>query len=328
MLGLIGVPIAYVVVLAGLLLKKDPRGLGLSFLFFATAVMTGIWAIAQSRSSTAGIGMLGIPLAGALAGFLGLVFARWRTSAEQRRRAGAWVGLTAFLLLVSFNIAQGARERTKNRTRDAAQDDIYKEIARNREMIDAALKQNPRPNYLDSSIRARIDDREFLLAALTHDSISPGLLDTLANSKDMGIVLETIRNPNTTAETLTRVYRTQSYPDYFFQALAAHRHTPPAILSELYHRPRTITGLDIWFAGNPATPRPILNEISRTASDRDVIRAMLENPALDCGLLGQLGSTLMKRLNRDADDPDVMRVTERIPEICSKQGPRLVPSLH
>ena len=256
-------------------------------------------------------------MTGAVAGFLGLAFARWRTSAEPLHRVVGWAGLPAFLLLVSFNIAQGEKEKSKNRSRDIAQDSIYKEIARDREMIDAALKQNPGPSYLDSSIRARIDDREFLLAALTHDSISPGLLDTLANSKDMGIVLEAIRNPNTTAETLTRVYRTHSYPDYFFQSLAAHRHTPPAILNELYHRPRTITGLDIWFAGNPATPRPILNEISRTTTDRSVIRAMLENPALDCALLGQLGSTLMKRLNRDADDPDVMRVTERVLEICS-----------
>lgn len=316
LLGLFGVPLAYLVVLAGLLFNRDRRGVGLSLLFAAIAGATGVWAIFQSRASTAGIGMLAIPMAGAIAGFLGLAFARWRRSAEPLHRVGAWFALAAFLLLVAFNIRQGAQERSKNRSRDVAQDSIYKEIARNREMIDAALRQNPGSNYLDSSIRARIDDREFLLAALTHDSISPGLLDTLANSKDMGIVLETIRNPNATAETLTRVYRTQSYPDYFFQALAAHRHTPPAILNELYRRPRTITGLDIWFAGNPATPRPILDEISRTATDRSVIRAMLENPALDCGLLGQLGSTLMKRLNRDADDPDVMRVTERVSEIC------------
>lgn len=322
LLGLVILPLVYLIILAGLLFNRDRRGVALSLLFAVIAVVTAIWAISQSRSSTAGIGIIGIPMLGALAGFLGLAFARWRTSAEPLHRVGAWVALAAFLLLVSFNIARGGQEKARNRSRDAAYEDAQKEIARDRELIDAALKQNPGTNYLDSSIRARMEDREFLLAALTHDSISPGLLDTLANSKDMGIVLEAIRNPNTTAETLTRVYRTQSYPDYFFQAIAAHRHTPPAILNELYRRPRTIGGLDIWFAGNPATPRPILDEMSKTTTDRNVIRAMLENPALDCSLLGQLGSTLMKRLNRDADDPDVMRVTERIPEICSKQGPR------
>lgn len=322
-LALLGVPIAYLVVLILLLTRKQPRGLGLSLFFFAVAVMTGVWAIAQSRSSTAGIGMIGIPLLGALAGLLGLAFGRYRVSAEPVHRIGAWLALTGALVLVSFNIAQGAQTRAKNRVRDDAQAAHSAEIATDREMIAAALRQNPGHErvWLDSSIRTRMSDRAFLLAALPNDSISPEILDTLANSPDMGIALEAVRNPNARAETLERVYRTKSYPDYFFQALAAHHHTPAIVLRELYLRPRTIGGLDIWFAGNPATPREILDEIARTSSDRHVIAALLENPSLDCSVLTQLAVNLMKGQNRDADNPNVARLNELLPTVCHNTTP-------
>jgi len=323
-LGLVAIPIAYLVVLISLLVRREPRGLGLSLLFFAASVLTGVWAITQSRSSTAGIGFIGIPLVGALGGFLGLAFGRYRTSTEPVRRIGAWVGLAGALFLVSCNIAQGAKTKSKNRARDEQEAAHSVEIARDREMIDAALKQNPGREraWLDSSIRTRMNDRAFLLAALPNDSISPAILDSLANSPDLGIALEAVRNPSTRSETLERVYRTKSYPDYFFQALAAHHHTPAIVLRELYLRPRTITGLEIWFAGNPSTPREILDEIARTTSDRYVIAAMLENPSIDCPILTQLAINLMKGQNRDADNPNVMRLNERLPTVCPKANSR------
>jgi hypothetical protein len=259
-----------------------------------------------------------IPLIGALAGFLGLAFGRYRSSNDRSRRIGAWLALAGAVLLVGFNITQGEKTNTKNRSRDDAQAALLAEISLDRKLIAAGLKENPgrEREWMDSSIRAHMNDRPFLLAALPRDSISPKILDSLANSPDLGIALEAVRNPNTLPETLERVYRTKSYPDYFFQALAAHRHTPPNVLRELYHRPVTISGLDIWFAGNPAMPREILDKLSRTASDKNIIAALLENPALDCALLGQIGVNLMKVQHRDADDPNVMRVSELLPTVC------------
>ncbi len=185
-------------------------------------------------------------------------------------------------------------------------------------MIDAALKQNPEHGgaYLDSSIKARIHDRAFVIAALPHDSISPEILDSLASSPDLGIALEAVRSPATSAETLTRVYRTHPNPDYFFQALAMHRHTPPDILRELYERPRTISGLDRWLAVNPATPHDVLQQIASTSTDNDVIGQLLANPALDCDLLTQIGVRLTKPPMRDPSNPNVVRATELLPDIC------------
>lgn len=319
LLALIGVPVVYLVVLARLaLIKRDPRGIGLSLLFFAVAASSGIWAITQSRSSTAGIGFLGIPFMAALGGFLGLAFGRYRSSPEPAQRVGAWVALVAGLVLISFNIGGGAQTRKKNAVRDDQQARHSAEIARDRELIDSTLKENPgrQRAWLDSSIRTRMTDRAFLLAALPHDSISPELLDTLANSSDLGIALETVRNPGTKSETLERVYRSKTYPDYFFQALAAHRNTPAPILREIYRRPRTIGGLDIWFAGNSSTPHEILDEIARTNTDRSVLGALLENPAITCPILTQVAVNLMKGQNRDAEDSNVMRLNELLPSKC------------
>jgi hypothetical protein len=322
-LALLGLPIAYLAVLVILLLRKEPRGVWLSVSFAVAAAMTDLWAIEQSRSSTAGIAILGLPLLGALGGFLGLAFGRYRTSTDASRRIGAWLGLAGALLLVAFNIAQGKQEKSKNRGRDETQAAFSAEISRDRNSIATALRKNPGHEraWLDSSIRSRLTDRAFLLAALPNDSVSPEILDTLANSPDLNIALEAVRNPNTRPETLEHVYRTKSYPDYFFQALAAHRHTPPNVLLALYHRPQTISGLDIWFAGNPATPREILDQISRTATDRSVIGALLENPALDCAMLTHLAVTLMKRQNRDADNPSVARLSELTPTVCPTKTP-------
>src|SRR5438105_2462240 len=157
LLALLGIPGAYLVIIVILVAKADPRGLGLSLFFFAASVATGVWAIMQSRSSTAGIGLLGIPLLGGLAGFLGLAFGRWRASSEPVQRGIAWVALSGALLLLGFNIAQGAQTRTRNRVRDDKQAEFSAEVARDRDTLDAALKQNPGREraYLDSSIRAR-----------------------------------------------------------------------------------------------------------------------------------------------------------------------------
>ena len=318
LLGLIGIPLAYIVVLVTLLARRDGHGILISLVFGAAAIASAVWAIHQSRSSTAGLGYLGVPFIGGLGGFLGLAFGRWHSSADRARKIGAWVGVAAGALLIAFNVAEGAKTRSKNAVRDDKQAEFSAEVGRDREEIDAAIRENPARQraYLDSAIRTRMNDRAFLLAALPHDSISAGLLDTLARSPDIGITLEAIRNPNASAETLARVYSTHTYPDYFFQALSAHHHTPPDILRKLHHNPGVISGLDMWLAGNPSTPHDVLADIAKNSTEPRTIGQLLENPSLDCGLLTEVGVRLTKAPQRDPPDPNVMRATERLPDVC------------
>ena len=90
----------------------------------------------------------------------------------------------------------------------------------------------------------------------------------------------------------------------------------PGILREIYTRPRTIGGLDIWFGGNPSTPKDILINIAAKTTDPNVVNALLENPAVDCPTMTALARNLMKNQNRDADNPNVARLTERMPAVC------------
>lgn len=238
-------------------------------------------------------------------------------------KAAASVVLAAAIGLVIVSVVQKTRAKGQNQIRGDQQLKLTAEISRDREEIADALQANPGRQrvWLDSAIRANIADRAFLLAALPNDSVSPDVLDALANGRDLGVTLEAVRNPNTRPETLARVYRAASYPDYFFQALAAHHNTPPEILRNLYSRPRAFTGLDIWFAGNPSTPKPILSDIARKTTDRHVVTALLENDSLDCGTITQLSVNLMKIQNRDADNPSVARLNERLPTVCKNTTP-------
>src|ERR1700730_13157737 len=61
-LAILGLPIAYLVVLVILLFRREPRGAVLSVLFAAAALMSAVWAMDQSRSSTRGLAFLGFPL--------------------------------------------------------------------------------------------------------------------------------------------------------------------------------------------------------------------------------------------------------------------------
>ena len=318
-LGLIVVPIAYLVIIVTLLAKRTPRGIGVSLVFAALAAGSAYWAITQSRSSTAGIGMIGLPFIGALGGFLGLAFGRWRSSPEHTHSLAAFLGLGGTVVLIAFNVREGTKTVAKNQVRDEKQTVYSEEIARNRALISAGLgaNENRQRAYLDSSIRTRMNDKPFLIAALENDSISPLILDSLATSPDLNIALQAVRNPNTERSTLRRVYSTASYPDYFFQALAGHPNTPPEIIREIYTKPRTITGLDGWFARNPATPRDVLEKISTTTTSTWAISQLLENPAVDCALLDQAARNL-SAMRSDSATRTAEQLEEARPTVCAK----------
>ena len=62
--------------------KMHLKYLGLALIFFALTVVAGLWAIKQSRSSTAAIGIILLPFYGAVAGTLGWVFGNLKGSAK------------------------------------------------------------------------------------------------------------------------------------------------------------------------------------------------------------------------------------------------------
>ena len=188
--------------------------------------------------------------------------------------------------------------------------------ARKRQMIAAALRENRAASGNGSTAAFALAGTIVPFCSPRSPTIPfrPALLDTLANSSDLscrtGGDQESEHRDRNPRERLSK-----GIPSALLtEALAAHRRTPPYIFRELYHPDRDSANLDVWFAGNPATPREILAQIARKSTNTFVIAALLENPKLDCWLQGQLARNLMKEQNRDADNPNVQRLAELVPE--------------
>lgn len=258
-----GLPVAFLAVALGRWLKGQREGQGVALSVFAATLALGAWSIFRSRASTAAIGFVFLPSYAAIAGVLALGFGLWRSSSKVAARAAAWGCITAALALNLSLLKGGLSSIVKNRVEDATQKAHREEINRNRAAIQSLLAQNKgkEAQALNAQIAARATDRAFLIPALEFPQVSAEWCDRLSSSEDYGIALMAVRHPHCPPATLTRIYRTHRYPDYFFQALAANPNTPPDVLRDLYRRPRTITGLDYWFERNPATPRDILDEI-------------------------------------------------------------------
>lgn len=289
LLGFLLIPL--VILGAGVLMffKGMRRGLGTAAVLAVVASGVGLWAIFQSRSSTAGIGVLFLPFVAAATGALGWLFQFWRAHQHAAPRALAWVGLLAALALIGWQISVGLQTIEKNQARDAAQAARVQRIDAHRIAIKQLLANHvgTETAALETEIENKHKDDEFLLAALESKFVTATTLDRFATRDDFGVTLTVLRNPNCSAATLSRIYRTHTYPMYFHQSLAAHPNTPPEILRALYTEPRHIQGLDHWFAANPSMPQDLLTALVQS-DNINVLQRLAGNPAFDCNGLADI----------------------------------------
>jgi hypothetical protein len=310
-------PILFLVAVVILFVMRKRRGVGLAVVFFATTLAAGLWAIMQSRSSTAGIGVLFLPMVAVLPGFLAWAFRNLQVSGNAGLRILGWLCLAGACAVLGAMVYEGGKTIQLNQTRDAQQAARSLRIDENRKTIAAMLRETKgrEAAALDQLIQEKSKDDEFLLPALASEFVPADTLDRFARADDFSVTLTVLRNPNCRAETLARIYRTHTTPSYFHQALAAHPNTPVDILRELFNKPRDITGLDIWFGKNPSTPADILLELANT-QDLNVIQSLLQNPRLDCTMLGRIEGGI-KRSTRPDDSYSTSRIVELRRSMCA-----------
>ena len=281
-------PLLFVLAWVVLFVRGQRRGLLISVLACSATMAAGYWSILQLRSSTAGIGILFLPATAAVSGALAVVFGRLRVDARPALRAFAWLCLFASVGVPIASVAGGIQTQIKNRDVDRQQVENGRRIDENRQRIAELIRANDARAeiVLDAEIEAHRRDRTFLIPALETSLVSEARLDQLTLDDDLGVVLMVARNPRTRSDTLDRIYRTSSYPFYFFQALAENRNTPVPVLRSIAGQPGPIDVkmLDQSLARNPSVPRDILDRISGSG-DVYTLRNLLGNPALDCGLL-------------------------------------------
>jgi hypothetical protein len=311
LLTLLLLPLAYVAGVVVLWATRRREALALSLAVFVGTLAAGGWAILQSRSSTAGIGFIFLPILAAVAGGLVLAFGASRRTNHGALRVLGVVALASALVPAASELVNARRTIERNAVRDADQARRDSAIVQYRRELDTLISHagDAAADTLNVLLRARSADREFVLAALERDRVSQAMLDTLGRSNDLGLALQAVRNPNASAAMLARVYRTSAYPAYFYQALTAHAHTPPEILREIHRlHPAPISGLDISFAGNPSAPRDVLLDVARTSESIDAIRTLLRNPALDCAMVDAASASPAVRTHgQDAEVPDQLR---------------------
>lgn len=301
------------------LMLRGPRaGLLPAALAAGALIAAGLWSIAQSRASTAGIGILFLPSLAALAGASAWVFGSFRRHAHPALRAAAWLGAAASSGLVIAFVATGVGERAKNAERDRAQAEQSRQIDDNRQRIERLLRENSgrEETILDGEIAKHRDDRTFLIPALETEFVSEDRLDELSASGDLGVVLTVARNQRTRSGTLEKIYRTNSYPFYFYDALAANPNTPIDVLRALSVNHEPISSLDHSFARNPSTPRDILERIAQSA-EAYPLGELLQNPALDCALLQKTEGSL-KRLDPAGYEPRRGTIARLESRLCER----------
>ncbi|MDP3087513.1 MAG: hypothetical protein Q8M99_04900 [Methylotenera sp.] len=310
------IPITYIICLIVLFVTKKQRGLAISLIFCALAIAIELWAIMLSRSSTAAIGVLLLPFVGVLAGVLGWAFCNLQVAKHIALRLLGWLCLVGALSVFAFEVNQVLDTVKLNQMRDAEHQARSARISRNHAIIASMLAQNKgrETAAIEQSIREKSNDSEFLLAALANEFVTAETLDHYAHADELSITLTVLRNPNCSADTLARIYRTHSHPDYYFQTLASNANTPAEILREIYQKPRTITGLDIWFAKNPATPADILLTLSKT-KDTNVIQSLLQNPNFDCKWIAKIERNIKQTAQPDGSY-NMGRLTELKNGLC------------
>lgn len=288
LLALLALPVAYLVWLGALLAAGRGRWAGISLVVAATTFTAGAWEIRQSRASTAAIGFVFLPTLAAMAGILALGYAASRSARSRAIRMFGIAALVASVLPTIAALRGGRTTIVKNASRDADQarrDSIVQMYQRS---LDSLLARVParRADTLSALLRARSVDREFVIAAADEYGVDPMLLDSLAQSSDLGVALQAVRNRGADSATLRRVYHRKTNPHYFLQDLVAHPRTPADILREIHQlRPAPISGLDYWYARNPATPSDVIVDIARSTLDPEVMRQLIRHPALDCAML-------------------------------------------
>jgi len=296
---------------AWLAYRKRYRGLALAVSLCLLTMVVGVWAIFQSRSSTAGIGIVFLPFYGVFSGGMAWLYRQLVFAAQRWLRGLGWLSLAVSLAVPASLVYSGWQSIALNRSRDAQHQANLAQIDGYRKQLKAALAENPgrESAIVEALISTNLDNRNFLLPLLETPYVAPATLDRLAATDDLGIALSAVRNPACPSATLARIYREHSYPDYFFQAIAAHANTPPEVLVDLYQRPATIMGLARSFAKNPATPREVLLDIATRTNESFVVQQLLQNPRLDCKLLTPIEAAL-RRSERPTDSYSEGRLRE------------------
>ncbi len=270
-------------------------------LAYLIAFTLGAFAILESRSSTSGIGFMFLPLIAVVPGVLGFglgVAQYYLSISRKNERPTTWpllgmaVTLVGLVGVLTVQLYGWYDTRQLNQSRDQEVERQREAIQANKHSLVEKLAAAPgREAQIIEQLAAGTDERTWLIPLASNPHASALTLDRLSQSTDFGVALSALRHVNVPAEAIVRLYRTHSYPDYFFSTMAGNANTPAWLLAELYHKRAQNYGIAPGLAGNPNTPADLLDALLAGA-DRRTLKRMVENPALSCVQLHEVSVRL------------------------------------
>ena len=296
---------------------------------FSLFLLLGTYSILQTRSSTAGLGFIFLPIIALVPGFIGLALGRARHHYLLARQAHSPAGsprrnmvILGVLLLIPFAWQAYAALETlsKNKAQDMESARQSKAITENTKELASLLSASPgKESDILGQRAAQTNDRAVLIPIAGNTFASADLLETLSRSADFGVVQTVARNKNTASKTLEWIYRNHRYPPYFYMNLSGNPNTPDAILHELYDKRAENGGIAWNLARNPNLPGDILTKLT-LEQDKYVLRDILNRPHLSCAQVSNVVSSADKI--HDNDLAWLMEMARSRMEDCKKGDAR------
>ncbi len=282
---------------------------------FGLFLLLGTSSILQSRSSTAAIGFVFLPIIALLPGVIGLVLGKIHTSYLQRKQnnrplAVQKIGMIILSLLIItpfiWQVTVLLNTVSKNKSRDIENARQREAIKNNIKELDILLTENPgrEVDILKEKV-GQTQDRTKLIPIAKNMYASSEILNKLSLSTDFGVVLCVVRNRNTSKKTLEWVYQNQTYPPYFYTGLSSNPNTPKEIFKELYDKRSQNAGIALQLARNPNLPCDILNELTNIPR-KYVLRNILDRSDITCEQVKSVRHTMNK-----LKDTDIRRLIDQ-----------------
>ncbi len=272
------------------------RGLIYFFIAYALSFFLGFSGIGTDRSSTASLGYLTLPVISLIPAILacGLGISHYFYNLKKKNNE---TGKVALLLMIIFGILVliPYYYQTQYWFKEIKQNKEFAENSKKQTLaledntlkLKVELKENPGKELGILESLANTTDRTQLIPIAKSKYASIELLDELSKSNDLGVVLTVVRNQNTSAETLERVFTSHSYPDYFFNDLASNPNTPIVILEDIYKQKHKNSGIAQNLVKNPVTPKIILEKLSSETEVR-VFHAFVKRLDSRCDFLDEM----------------------------------------
>ncbi len=261
-----------------------------SVLCFLISMGLGTLFIFNSRGSTSGVGFLFLPccslvpaLLGALLGYLVI---------HDKKCVYKVIPVALLILYFSYLIFKIVEVKQRNHKADISYANQRAEFSKGRAWVSKVEQENPdqASALFDKKIRTT-KKKSILLAIARSQFLSTESLIELSRSKDIGVVLEVISNPNTPVSVLETVYRQSQYPSYFYTSLARNPRTPKVILEDLYSKREVNSGIEPGLAGNSKLPEEMALKIL-TSNNPIVLVRLGSNKSLDCSIVNKVWSKL------------------------------------